>query len=91
MGNPFLVELLQTGLQVVGQRRGMVEIAGMLPYCDFVEQQSFKMEERQLRPDLIVRLPGDKKVVVDAGVISGESEPYIVLEGGEQKQLAASD
>jgi len=32
-----------------------------------------------------------RKVVVDAAVIAGESEPFIVFEGGEQKQLAASD
>jgi DNA recombination protein RmuC len=44
----------------------VVEIAGMLPYCDFVEQETVHTSNGRLRPDLIVRLPGGKNVVVDA-------------------------
>jgi DNA recombination protein RmuC len=48
------------------QLRNVVELAGMVRYCDFSEQSSFAGDESTLRPDVIVRLPGAKHVVVDA-------------------------
>ena len=48
------------------QLKRVVELAGMLDHCDFIEQESVSTEEGRLRPDLLIRLPGGKNVVVDA-------------------------
>jgi DNA recombination protein RmuC len=49
------------------QLKRIVELAGMVPYCDFLEQKSHENSERKLlRPDLIVRLPNQRQIVVDA-------------------------
>jgi DNA recombination protein RmuC len=48
------------------QLRRVVEIAGMVQRCDFDEQPALAGENGRLRPDLIVHLPGSKRIVVDA-------------------------
>jgi DNA recombination protein RmuC len=48
------------------QLKRVVEIAGMLEHCDFLEQQSYEGPMGKLRPDLRVLLPGGRNVIVDA-------------------------
>jgi DNA recombination protein RmuC len=48
------------------QLRNVVEYAGMVEYCDFVAQATVSTEDSTMRPDLVVRIPGGKHVVVDA-------------------------
>jgi DNA recombination protein RmuC len=48
------------------QLRNAVETAGMLAYCDFQEEVHTSTDGRSVRPDMIVRLPGGRRVIVDA-------------------------
>jgi DNA recombination protein RmuC len=46
----------------------VIELAGMQPHCDFVEQTTMTAEGATIRPDVVVHLPGGKRLVVDAKV-----------------------
>ena len=48
------------------QLRRVVEYAGMVEHCDFETQSTIESDERRIRPDVIVRLPGDRTVLIDA-------------------------
>ncbi len=46
--------------------RRLAELAGMVQHCDFVEQESVQTEDGLQRPDMIVRMPDGREIVVDA-------------------------
>lgn len=48
------------------QLRRVVEIAGMMKFCDFVEQKVFSDDDSRIIPDLVVNMAGGKNIVVDA-------------------------
>lgn len=48
------------------QLKRVIELAGMLSYCDFVEQETVTTATGRIRPDVIVKLPGGKNIVIDA-------------------------
>ena len=48
------------------QLRNVLEMAGMTAHVDFVEQQTVEGDNGKLRPDVIIRIPGGKSIVVDA-------------------------
>ncbi len=64
--------------------RRVAEIAGMQDHCDFYEQPAARTEDGALRPDMIVKLPGGRQIVIDAKV---PLAAYLdSLENGEQGQ-----
>ena len=73
------------------QLRRIVEAAGMLEHCDFGEQVTATVEDRGVRPDLVVRLHGGRSVVVDA---KAPFQAYLAAmesrdEAGRDRQLDA--
>jgi DNA recombination protein RmuC len=48
------------------QLRRVIELSGMLEHCDFVEQESVTTDTGLLRPDVLVRMPGAKTIVIDS-------------------------
>jgi DNA recombination protein RmuC len=71
----------------IGLRR-VVEFAGMSSFCDFDEQASLTTEDGKLRPDLIVKLPGQRRVIVDAKVpLAAYMQAFETTQEEEKKEF----
>lgn len=73
------------------QLKNVVEMAGMLDHCDFVEQASVDVADGKLRPDMIVRLPGGKTVVVDAKAPLSAYLDSLEMPDDESRELRLKD
>ncbi|MGB9628241.1 MAG: DNA recombination protein RmuC, partial [Thermodesulfobacteriota bacterium] len=65
-------------------------LSGMSEHCDFTEEVSVASEEGMLRPDLIVHLPADRVIVVDAKATFDAYREAIAADSEEQRNLALS-
>lgn len=73
------------------QLRRVVEAAGMLEYCDFDLKTSVSTADGRLTPDMIVRLPGGRNVVVDAKTPSSAYLDAMEAEGDVAKEARMRD
>lgn len=68
--------------------RKTAELAGMSPHCDFVEQVSVTTEDGRLRPDMVVKLPAGREVVVDSKVPLGGFLEALEAKTDEEREAA---
>ena len=73
--------------------RNIIETAGMLPYSDFTEQTTGEVEGRILRPDVVINLPNQGSLAVDAKApeFAEAYERMIATESIEEQQLLLAD
>jgi DNA recombination protein RmuC len=72
------------------QLRNVVEYAGMVEHCDYVAQATASTDDGALRPDLVVRIPGGKHVVVDAKApLAAYLDAFETSDEGERERLLA--
>lgn len=72
------------------QLRNVVEMAGMVAHCDFLEQSTIQTDEGALRPDMLVKLPGEKLVVVDSKVPLDAYLSALEAEDEDQREAHAA-
>jgi DNA recombination protein RmuC len=68
--------------------RRVAELAGMVEHCDFAEQVTATSEENRSRPDLIVRLPAGREIVVDAKVSLDAYLDAAAAESDDDRRIA---
>lgn len=74
------------------QLRRVVELAGMEPYCDFVEKASAQTEAGERRtPDLIVRMPGGRQIIVDSKTPTDAYMKAVEAAGDEEREALMKD
>ena len=65
----------------------LVELAGMVEHCDFFEQEHTNTTEAAIRPDMIVRMPGNREVVID---VKTPLDAYLsAIEASDEKHRTA--
>lgn len=74
----------------IGLKR-IVEFSGMSDYCDFTEQISTNTDEGRLRPDLLINLPENRKIIVDSKVpLNAYLDSIETVEEPDRKALIAN-
>jgi DNA recombination protein RmuC len=71
------------------QLRRVVELAGMLEYCDFISQ--YGLGESKRRPDMVINLPGGKKIILDAKVALYAYLEYLETSDAQKKEELLKD
>lgn len=66
----------------------LAELSGLSEHCDFFQQESIDTAEGRLRPDMIVRLPNERSVVIDAKTsLTAYTQAFNTTEEAERKEL----
>ena len=69
------------------QLQRVVEVAGMVEYCDFVQQEHVSGEGGSQRPDMIIRLPGQRIIVVDSKTPLGDYLEAVEAQDEESRKI----
>ncbi len=64
--------------------RRIAELAGMVEHCDFVEQAQRSNAERTIRPDMVIRMPDKREMIVDA---KAPMDAYLDAAGADDEEI----